>query len=227
MVQWMAPDADAAQMLAFQRGDESGFRAGRLFRNRAGLATRSVSERSAQMRSRRLLAPALALICLFVAPPLAWSQGGNPPASIKESGATPGHGMTAAEQTGKSRNAEQTIQALTEELRQAFLTGDVATFDRLLADDFIHITAWGTSATKPEVLARFKSGKERWEAVEISEMTVRVYGDTALVDSTMSMTGRIGDMDIKGPVRAVRVWVKRNGLWQSVLVQYTRIARRP
>ncbi len=179
------------------------------------------------MRSMRLLAPALAVICLFVAPPLAWSQGGNPPASIKESGATPGHGMTAAEQTGKSRNAEQTIQALTEELRQAFLTGDVATFDRLLADDFIHITAWGTSATKPEVLARFKSGKEKWEAVEISDMTVRVYGDTALVDSTMSMTGRIGDVDIKGPVRAVRVWVKRKGLWQSVLVQYTRIARRP
>lgn len=27
MVQWMAPDPDAAQMLAFQRGDESGFRA--------------------------------------------------------------------------------------------------------------------------------------------------------------------------------------------------------
>ncbi len=128
-----------------------------LFCNRAGLATRSVSERSAQMRSMRLIAPALAVICMFVAPSLARSQGGNPPASIKESGATSGHGMTAAEQTGKGRNAEQTIQALTEELRQAFLTGDVATFDKLLGDDFIHITAWGTSATKPEVLARFNT----------------------------------------------------------------------
>jgi quercetin dioxygenase-like cupin family protein len=32
---------------------------------------------------------------------LAWSQGGNPPASTKESGDTSGHGMTAVEQTGK------------------------------------------------------------------------------------------------------------------------------
>ncbi len=158
---------------------------------------------------------------------LARSQGGNPPASTKEGGATSGHGMTAAEQTGKSSNVEHTIRALTEELRQAFLTSDVANFDKLLADDFVHITAWGTTATKAEVLARFRSGREKWDAVEISEMKVRVYGDTALVESAMNMTGRIGDIDIRGPVRAVRVWVKRKGQWQSVLVQYTRIAQRP
>jgi uncharacterized protein DUF861 len=32
---------------------------------------------------------------------LAWGQGGNPPASTKESGATSGKGMTAAEQTAE------------------------------------------------------------------------------------------------------------------------------
>jgi hypothetical protein len=32
---------------------------------------------------------------------LAWSQGGNPPASTKESGATSGKGMAAAEQTAE------------------------------------------------------------------------------------------------------------------------------
>jgi Lipocalin-like domain len=32
--------------------------------------------------------------------PLAWSEGGNPPASTEENGKTSGHGMTAVEQTG-------------------------------------------------------------------------------------------------------------------------------
>ncbi len=132
-------------------------------------------------------------------------------------------------QAGSPQNSsvEQRIQALTEQLRQAFLTSDVATFDKLLADDFILISGWGTTATKPEVLARLKSGKEKWAAVEISEMKVRVYGDTALVDHTLKMNGHIGDREIKGPVRAVRFWVNRNGQWQSVLVQYTPIPQRP
>jgi hippurate hydrolase len=37
------------------------------------------------MKSMRLIAPALVGVCLLVVP-LAWSQGGNPPASTKESG---------------------------------------------------------------------------------------------------------------------------------------------
>ena len=55
----------------------------------------------------RIIAPVLVAVCLLAAP-LALGQGGNPPASTKESGATSGHGMTAAEQTYKE-NAEQQI----------------------------------------------------------------------------------------------------------------------
>jgi hypothetical protein len=50
---------------------------------------------------------AAALIAIaLVSASLAWSQGGNPPASTKESGATSGHGMTAVEQTGTGGAAD-------------------------------------------------------------------------------------------------------------------------
>lgn len=54
----------------------------------------------------------LALVAIYLlAAPLALGQGGNPPASTKESGATSGHGYTALEQTGKDGgNAEQQIK---------------------------------------------------------------------------------------------------------------------
>jgi lipocalin-like protein len=63
------------------------------------------------MRSIRVIGLALVASALLAAS-LAWSQGGNPPASTKESGETSGHGMTAVEQTGKSGgNVEQQIAA--------------------------------------------------------------------------------------------------------------------
>lgn len=49
----------------------------------------------------------LALVAInLLAAPLALGQGGNPPASTKESGATSGYGMTTAEQTGKSSTGD-------------------------------------------------------------------------------------------------------------------------
>jgi Lipocalin-like domain len=56
------------------------------------------------MKNAKPMVLLLATIWLL-AVPLAWSQGGNPPASTKESGQTSGHGMTAAEQTGNPTGA--------------------------------------------------------------------------------------------------------------------------
>ena len=79
------------------------------------------------------------VVCLL-APPLATGQGGNPPSSTKESGATSGRDLIAVEHTGKSGDVEQTIKGLTEQLNQASLKGDGAPYDKLLSDDYISIS---------------------------------------------------------------------------------------
>ncbi len=56
------------------------------------------------MRKGNLIFGALVAVSLLAAP-LAFAQGGNPPASTKESGATSGHGMTAVEQTSEPKGA--------------------------------------------------------------------------------------------------------------------------
>jgi len=124
-------------------------------------------------------------------------------------------------------NVEQSIKGLMEQVRQANLKGDVATFDKLLTDDYIWIMSDGTTGTKAEVLENFKSGKLKFDAVDVSDMRVRVYGDTALVNGTVNVKGHFGDADISGQYRFVRVWVKRKGQWQSVSLQNTRVARQP
>ncbi len=88
-------------------------------------------------------------------------------------------------------SVEQSLKALTAQLSQASLAGDAATFDKLLADDYIVIDGAGGSSTKAEVLENFKSGKLRIKAIEISGMKVRVYGDTALVNTTVNVKGHL------------------------------------
>ena len=122
-------------------------------------------------------------------------------------------------------NVEQSIRALDEQVRQAALKGDVATFDKLLADDYIEINVLGVTSTKAQVLEIYKSGKVKWEAIDVSDMRVRVYGDTALVNATLNVKGHVGDTDISGQWRIVRVWVKRKGQWQRVSFQATRVAQ--
>ncbi len=122
-------------------------------------------------------------------------------------------------------NVEQSIKAMTEQVNQAALKGDVATLDKLYVDDYIAINILGRARTKAEVLEDLKSGKVKFEAIEVTETKVRVYGDTALVNSTANIKGHFGDTDISGQWRSVRVWVKRKGKWQSVSFQATRVAQ--
>lgn len=60
------------------------------------------------MRHVKTIALELVAISLLVVP-LAWSQGGNPPASTKESGQTSGYGQTAVEQTDKDAKTVRTL----------------------------------------------------------------------------------------------------------------------
>jgi hypothetical protein len=75
------------------------------------------------MKKVSFIAVALVAVSLLAAP-LALGQGGNPPASTKESGQTSGKGMTAGEQTGES--VEQQIKTLSDQLAQALLKGDTS-----------------------------------------------------------------------------------------------------
>ena len=74
------------------------------------------------MRKANLAVLALLAIYLLAAP-LALGQGGNPPASTKESGATSGHGMTAVEQTPQKSSARRYINLPNRPVQAPFSDG--------------------------------------------------------------------------------------------------------
>ncbi len=65
---------------------------------------------------------------------------------------------------------------------------DVATMDRILADDFVLATGRGTSFTKADLLKE-AHGSTVYEHQEDSQQTVRVWGDTAVVTALLWAKG--------------------------------------
>ena len=170
-------------------------------------------------------------ICMFVGTLVlgvgslvAWGQGGNPPASTKESGQTSGHGYTAVEQTFQG-NVERQIRALHDQGRQAALKGDASFFQEHLAAGYFGIGGDGRLRTKAESIQDLKSGGIRYEAIDERDVKVDTYGDTAIVNSMAAVKLTSNGKPIGGDYRATFVYVKQGGTWREVAFQSTPVAQ--
>jgi ketosteroid isomerase-like protein len=126
----------------------------------------------------------------------------------------------------KMSPAEQEIRAAERLWNEARVKADVAALDRLLADGWTVTHGGGTMDTKAQYLADLKSGDRKFSAdVKEDELTVRIYGDTAvasgLSDSKVTFKGQVQG----GPLRFTRVYVKRDGRWIMIVSHAT--SRKP
>jgi ketosteroid isomerase-like protein len=119
---------------------------------------------------------------------------------------------------------QETIRQIVDMERQAkeaSLRRDADFSLRTLADDYVAITPLGQVTTKQETISARRSGQLRYESMNVSDMVVRLYGDTAVVTARAEVKGRQLGEDFSGPYRYTRVWVRRNGRWQTVSYQAT------
>ena len=107
--------------------------------------------------------------------------------------------------------------------RQAQLSNDVGLMDRLLADDYISISATGTIETKTEALALRRAGTLHITSLELNDLKVRIYGDTAVVTSRADLEGTNGSTNISGKYRYTRVYNRRFGQWKIVSFEASHI----
>lgn len=105
--------------------------------------------------------------------------------------------------------------------KEASLHRDADFSQRTLADDYVAITPLGQVTTKRDTVAARKSGQLRYQSIDVSDMVVRIYGDTAVVTARADVKGHQLGEDFSGPYRYTRVWVRRSGHWQAVSYQAT------
>ena len=115
------------------------------------------------------------------------------------------------------------IKSLEEARNQAVLHGDVAALDKMTSDDYTFITLRGELRTKSDILKGFASGSFHYDSRQVSDLKVRVYGDTAIVTGRSVQKGMENGKDYSGDYRFTRVYVKENGHWLTVALQTTLI----
>jgi ketosteroid isomerase-like protein len=120
-------------------------------------------------------------------------------------------------------SVEEQLMKMERDRAAAVVKADVAMMEGVTSDDYILINANGQMSDKATTMRDIKTGAIKLTANEVSDMKVRVYGDTAVVTGKSSATGTMGGRALKGPVMFTRVYVKKSGKWQSVSFQQTPI----
>jgi ketosteroid isomerase-like protein len=105
--------------------------------------------------------------------------------------------------------------------KEASLHRDADFSQKTLAEDYVAITPLGQVTTKQDTLSARKSGQLRYDTINVTDMVIRVYGDTAVVTARADVKGHQLGEDFSGPYRYTRVWVRRSGRWQTVSYQAT------
>jgi ketosteroid isomerase-like protein len=110
------------------------------------------------------------------------------------------------------------VERVERELVAAISKADLATYDRIVADDYVAYSDNGATLTKPEIMASYRTGTRKYLALAVSDVSVRVFGDTAIFSGNTSGT-RIenGGKPVPNRVRYFRVFVRRQGQWRAVM----------
>ena len=154
----------------------------------------------------------IALAVVFLLTTLAGGQGKKP---TKKADERPKATAAATEEL------KETLKKLETDRADMTVRGDADALAKNTSDDYVLIDANGNVSGKAEMLEGFKSGASKMESNQPSDMTVRVYGNTAVVTGTSKVKGKIRGRAINGTMRFTRVWVKKAGDWQTVSLQQT------
>jgi ketosteroid isomerase-like protein len=143
-------------------------------------------------------------------------------------------GRPATSDDGGDQAAERELRELEAQFARAVVRGDREFYERVLADDFTHTSHSGVFKTRAQWLAEAKrgdqasakSGTTRYDSYDVDELAFRIYGDTAVVTGRTTPKGTTAKgQAMTGQYRFLRVWVKKQGRWQAVAFQGTRIAQ--
>jgi ketosteroid isomerase-like protein len=124
----------------------------------------------------------------------------------------------------KKHDAKRQVEALEEQWRQAQLSGDVATMDKLLSDDYIGISMTGQVSTKMQQLDRMRSHKFVLSKLDLGEMQVKLVGSIAIVTSRAEVEAINDGVPIQGTFRYTRVYQRLpSGTWKITSFEATRV----
>jgi hypothetical protein len=107
----------------------------------------------------------------------------------------------------------------------ALVRSDVASLEKILADDLTYVHASGKVDTKASMLEAIRSGQIHYISWQAKNMHVRALGNTAVLNGEYLV--RVTDRRVQPDpfdinILILSVYAKRSGRWQQIAWQSTR-----
>jgi ketosteroid isomerase-like protein len=121
------------------------------------------------------------------------------------------------------RSDQEILTQLERDWDEALRRRDVKFIEALLADEFMVTYAEGGRADKAKELMVAAAFNQQIDSSTLDEFTVKIFGDTAVVWFTQHLIGPSQGRPLALTFRYLDVWVLRDGRWQCVASQATRV----
>jgi len=136
-------------------------------------------------------------------------------------------GQSATKQASQTNESEQEVRQAIEKYRTALLQRDIPALEKIWADDYVFVNAFGEVLTKAQRLANAKSGATTLDSIKEEEkITVRVYQNSAVATSRVTIKGQYSGQPTTGQYRSTHVWVRGSEGWQLVSNQLTALPQK-
>jgi ketosteroid isomerase-like protein len=113
---------------------------------------------------------------------------------------------------------EQELRQMNDEWVKALVRGDGPTLSRIMADDFFFAYPM-EGDDKAQFISDVTAGIVRVEFLNRENVSVRIWGSTAILTAKDSARFFYSGRDFSGHYKIVHVYSQRDGRWQLVSVQ--------
>ena len=131
---------------------------------------------------------------------------------------------TGAAATACSASTEQAVAAAAEKLRVAMIDPTPAALTALVADDLSYGHSGGRVDTKDSFIGDLIAGKSDFVTIAITDQTIKVVGNTAIVRHTLTADTNDSGKPGKVQIKILGVWQQQGGQWKLLARQAVRVA---
>jgi ketosteroid isomerase-like protein len=121
--------------------------------------------------------------------------------------------------------SEADILAAEKAWSAAVVGRDFPALDARLHEELIYSHSTGLIESKAEYVGKLRDGVARYDVIDYERTNVKLFGDSAVAHSIVTMKGQSGDTAFDAYLVMIHVWVEGGDGWQLAAHQTTALSR--
>jgi ketosteroid isomerase-like protein len=122
----------------------------------------------------------------------------------------------------QSKEYKSVVDAV-EKLRTAMISGERSALEAIASDSVSYGHSGGNVQNKAEFVEGIASGKSDFVTIDLSEQTVSVMNNIAVVRHVLTATTNDGGKPGNVKIKVLLVWVKEKGQWKMLARQAVKL----